>query len=57
MGSGFEDADDEPEIDSDGVYYLSVEDFEWRPKRRRARRRQGQAESAGGRQGADDEAR
>jgi hypothetical protein len=29
-----EEQDDRPDVDSAGVYFISVDDFEWRPKKR-----------------------
>ena len=31
-----EEQDDRPDVDSAGVYFISVDDFEWRPKKRAA---------------------
>jgi hypothetical protein len=31
-----EEQDDRSDIDSAGVYFISVDDFEWRPKKRAA---------------------
>ncbi|MBW2229357.1 MAG: hypothetical protein JRG92_06330 [Deltaproteobacteria bacterium] len=46
MGSRVEEEKEERDVDSAGVYYMSVEDFEWRPpqrgKGRAADRRAGQ---------------
>ena len=54
-------SDDERDVDSAGVYFMSVDDFEWRPKaseknrRRRSESLQKPAEDGETRRGKDEE--